>query len=1423
MRYADEDTPVHRFPDHIQELLHAMLQNRRTFSENDTNPPKVTDAIRYQSEVQKRLQPLDSTPSDERSQRISELFPFDRPIGYQHEVWCSIGDMLHESTSDPSAALVTAPTGFGKTEAFLGPLLDALATEDIENIALVYPRTALLRDQLTRVLRSVHHLNNTRDASLSVGPWYGDIPFEAWKVSNDYRLVDKYTDELRIANCWCGGDDIRPSFIMEPGENNQYTVHCENAGHSFDSDELVMAKAKMKNNPPNILMTTLQSLELSSLKPNYDILEELDAVVIDEIHLYQGIYGSHAAQVFRNVRRLKEEEFGETPLFIGSSATLASPKRFASKMFGVDQEEVKTFSPDPERDYKPSEEVSGRENHYFLLSSSDVSLASTFTQQGMLLGHTQLQPEGTGSDERKKILSFIDSVSSVNQKYIQFVDADSNRELWRYHLGYNEEDWEAVANRSGHEFIDEKLRVDSDHSDKELTARDIAYSDILISTSSLEVGIDIQDIEIITQYHAPYDLSSFVQRAGRAGRNEGDSHIVTFLSQNEGDKNLFNRADRFVDDNVTTPLNPDNRVVRWVHESLYAYYLIACRVREEGRPEQHFLRAFLCGPNETDLSLDESVDYEWFYEFLTSPESYLDPFISENVTNLIDQGKVQATITRLEEEREEMQESIKPIADALNSDVGDIANASNPERALVSQVRDSGLQAVDHYISRISELEQFYQPSSKTIETLHELGRLRCELQSLDSEESSEPFDQRCRSLFSDLRRIDQTTVDLPYSLAEDSVELSYGFGSDQLEQFQTVTNRLSKDPIEQLRDFRDEWQATYYLRECLGQLSEYHDVPGKSWQSAYAVKHLLRSVYFFDRYLDKRADAFVQRDLAPSREIFYIPEQYFDASGSTFTLVEHTSNREEDDQRRLTEESLFELFSKYYPLRTHFTQSGQLQLFQPPIRETTTGLEIDFAADRSQVEATREADFLEPDAIPLKLVEDCSGSSGQMILNYCPRCYEVMRRYSDECPRHEDSQRGKLYSEPEVEGTILEDSTDLEPVSGGLSIGQFTMELKLVGVDIEEYRYGYNGDTFFRLNSDPNERYISIPKGQEIGFQADTKGFVWEFDSERTSNWVGDVLDELNAFRRGKSLSVSDAEEIRRHTAAHLLMLVTADVAGVKIDTLRYHVDDSNGRIIVYEQAEGGQGIVDLACDELQGNPAKFLDSLLRVSLDPTIIGLQCWATTEFTDQLQEAVEERPLVDISNEIIREAVRDTLVNYPDTSFFDGEFEFFTDAIYEKSGANPPGYVENIEQEVTSYIDKLDSIRTKAEDTLGGTINDKELVAAGHEFAKVSLKSQPPSAALSQTALSNLGKSVVDDLLEEACPDGCVNTLHVQNCTGSHQQDEQSDCLSHVLLQTLRKQLVAKSSHDSLKEHIDNTNTIPAMYTDSENPLFVSFE
>jgi DEAD/DEAH box helicase domain-containing protein len=107
----------------------------------------------------------------------------------------------------------------------------------------------------------------------------------------------------------------------------------------YDGDTNAYQRKKLRDRLPNILITNPDMLHLSmlgyhSVWGNY--FARLTHVILDEVHTYRGIFGSHMAWVLRRLKRICAY-YGSTPRFILSSATVANPAELARDLLGEGQ------------------------------------------------------------------------------------------------------------------------------------------------------------------------------------------------------------------------------------------------------------------------------------------------------------------------------------------------------------------------------------------------------------------------------------------------------------------------------------------------------------------------------------------------------------------------------------------------------------------------------------------------------------------------------------------------------------------------------------------------------------------------------------------------------------------------------------------------------------------------------------------------------------------------------------------------------------------------------------------------------------------------------------------------------------------------------------------------------------------------------
>ena len=277
-----------------------------------------------------------------------------------------------------------------------------------------------------------------------------------------------------------------------------------------------------------LLMTNPDMLHLAIL-PHHtqwsDFFHNLRFVVLDEIHYYKGVFGSHVANLIRRLRRIAQF-YGSYPQFLLTSATINNAKEFSETLIGarvdvIDHDDsphgTKTFIM-----YNPPvvDEVLG-------IRKNALNEALQFSQN--LLDHDVQTITFVKTRRATEML-----LKSLQESKLE------NKELVKgYRSGYL-----ANVRRS----IEQGLRTGK--------IREV------ISTSALELGIDIGSMDAALIVSFPGSIASLRQQSGRAGRRTGDSITIFIASGNPLDQFLSKHPDYIFERSPEKVIiNPDNLLI----------------------------------------------------------------------------------------------------------------------------------------------------------------------------------------------------------------------------------------------------------------------------------------------------------------------------------------------------------------------------------------------------------------------------------------------------------------------------------------------------------------------------------------------------------------------------------------------------------------------------------------------------------------------------------------------------------------------------------------------------------------------------------------------------------------------------------------------------------------------------------------------
>ncbi len=287
----------------------------------------------------------------------------------------------------------------------------------------------------------------------------------------------------------------------------------------YDGDTTPYSRRKIRNNPPPVLITNPEMLHLSLLPFHYNwatFFENLKYIIIDEAHSYRGVWGSHFSWVIRRLKRITRY-YGANPQFILCSATIGNPGEFGAKMI---DDAVHVIA----KSY-------GAENKKnFLVINPDDSApycASLLLEAAMKRGLRTI-------------------VYTQSRKMTELISLWTGERLGRlkeklssYRAGFLPED---------------RRKIEKKLSNGELLG--------VISTSALELGIDIGDLDICVLVGYPGSIMSTMQRGGRVGRGGRESLVVLIASEDALDQYFIRNPDRlFTGDVENAVINPFNKKV----------------------------------------------------------------------------------------------------------------------------------------------------------------------------------------------------------------------------------------------------------------------------------------------------------------------------------------------------------------------------------------------------------------------------------------------------------------------------------------------------------------------------------------------------------------------------------------------------------------------------------------------------------------------------------------------------------------------------------------------------------------------------------------------------------------------------------------------------------------------------------------------
>jgi DEAD/DEAH box helicase domain-containing protein len=381
-----------------------------------------------------------------------------------------------ENISSGKNVVIVTPTASGKTLCYNLPVVNEILEKPESRALYLFPTKALSQDQVAEL----HQLITDLDTDIKTYTFDGDTPRSA-----------------RVA--------------------------IRTAGHIVVTN-------------PDMLHTGILPHHTRWIK----LFENLKFVVIDEIHHYRGVFGSHLANVIRRLKRICRF-YGSDPQFICCSATIANPLELAEKII---EEEVVLI----DNNGAPS-----GEKHFILYNppviNRELGIRRSYINESQRIAAKFLENDIQTiifARSRLKVEVLLTYLTEVIKKIKKSPDS-----LRGYRGGY--------------------LPLERREIERGLREGKIRG---VVSTNALELGIDIGQLDVCVMAGYPGNIASTWQQAGRAGRRTDVSVAILVANSSPLDQYIINHPDYFFGQSPESGIvDPNNLIILVSHLKCAAFEL----------------------------------------------------------------------------------------------------------------------------------------------------------------------------------------------------------------------------------------------------------------------------------------------------------------------------------------------------------------------------------------------------------------------------------------------------------------------------------------------------------------------------------------------------------------------------------------------------------------------------------------------------------------------------------------------------------------------------------------------------------------------------------------------------------------------------------------------------------------------------------
>lgn len=439
--------------------------------------------------------------------------------------------------------------------------------EDKEEMILIDEISGLKRPTIANMINRLKHSESYNDqikAKFLIPeklPEYGELSFQMNpEILNALNYHQFYTHQVDALNAVHNGENVIITTSTSSGKSLIYQLSAINilledpestfmyifptkalaqdqkrsfeeiiskipslknlAVYTYDGDTEKLERKGIRQNA-RVIFTNPDMIHTSIL-PNHvnwqHFLYNLKIVVVDELHIYRGLFGSNVALVMRRLVRICQVHYNNYELrFISCSATLRSPVQHMKDIFGIDQ--VRLIH----KDGSPR----GPKN---LIIWQPTLLGQHIRKRENFIKETaKILVELVLKNVRTIAFCSVRRICELLMKDVRHICQEMNRtdlltDVMAYRGGYSPQDRRKIEREMFHG----NLKA-------------------VISTNALELGIDIGGLDAVVMCGFPISLANFHQQSGRAGRRNKDSMTLVVPSDSPVDQHYVAHPEILLD------------------------------------------------------------------------------------------------------------------------------------------------------------------------------------------------------------------------------------------------------------------------------------------------------------------------------------------------------------------------------------------------------------------------------------------------------------------------------------------------------------------------------------------------------------------------------------------------------------------------------------------------------------------------------------------------------------------------------------------------------------------------------------------------------------------------------------------------------------------------------------------------------------